>query len=816
MIRDLRFAFRMLVKSPGFASIAVLALALGIGVNTTVFGIVNTLLLRPLPVGHPEQLVQIYTLDARNGRAPNAHPNFLDYAKQNTVFTGIAAYQFVPLGFSNGGETSNIFGQIVSGNYFSVLEVPLALGRGFLPAEDATPNGIPVVVLAHRFWQKLGGDPGIIGSTLTLNGRPFTVVGVAPASFTGTDVGVAPDLWVPLAMRGWVAPGVQDWYENRRALMLNLVARLRPGVSISEAAAQMTTIARQLQTAYPDLNKDRSVVLESIDSAKTQGIGGPGNGSGMRNVSILLLVAAGSILLIACANVANLLLARATTRRLEMSVRLALGASRGRIIRQLLTESVLLALLGGIAGVVLAYWLGDVLLALVPATPVPLALDPSPDLRVLLYAFVLALLSGVVFGLVPALETARRDLTQGLRERAATTGSGSSRWSLRNFLVVAQIATSLLLLIGSGLFLKAFHKAQAIDPGFRTENLALLSFDLNLAGYDNTRALYGLREILDQVRRNPQVRDAALGEWVPLGFGGVGKTIYVEGRDADAELNRRFANVATISAGYFDTLGIPFLKGRKFTDVDAEPNAARVAIINETMARQLWPGEEPIGRRFRFFESDPIEVVGVAKDVKAISLAEAPTSMVYVPLAEAPKGSVTLFIHTAADPGPMVTEARQLLRTMDNRIPIIYEKTVSDHMAFALWPSWMGAILLGSFGLLALVLASMGVYGLMAYSVSQRTRELGIRMALGAQSWQVVHLVLRQGMALAAMGLIVGLAAAFSATRLLAALLYGVNPSDPVVFAGVTILLAAAAFAACYLPARRAVKIDPVVALRFE
>ena len=816
MIRDLRLAFRMLVKSPSFAVVAIVALALGIGVNTTMFGIVNTLLLRPLPVGNPEQLVQIYTDDARNGRAPNSYLNFVDYAKQNAVFSGIAAYQFVPMALSVAGITSNISAQIVSGNYFSVLEVTPALGRAFLPEEDATPNGIPVVVIAHRFWQKLGGDAGIVGSTLTLNGRPFTVVGVAPPSFTGTDVGLTPDLWVPTAMRGWVTPGVQDWFENRRALMLNVIARLKPGISLSQAEAQMKTIAQQLQNAYPEMNKDRTVALASLEEAKTQGIGGPGNESSVRNVSILLLAAAGGILLISCANVANLLLARAPTRQREMAVRLALGAGRGRIIRQLLTESLLLALLGGIGGVVLASWLGDVLVSLVPATPVPLAIDPSPDVRVLFYAFLMALLSGVIFGLAPALQTVRRDLTQALRERAATSGNGSTRWNVRNFLVVAQIAMSLLLLIGSGLFLKAFHKAQAIDPGFRTENLALLSFDLNLAGYDAARALQALREILEQARQNPQVRSADVGEWVPLGFGGIGKTIYVEGRESDADLNRKFANVATISAQYFETLGIPFVKGRKFTEADAEPNAAGVAIINETMARQLWPGEEAIGRTFRFFQAEPLAVVGVARDVKAVTLNEAPTAMVYVPLRDAPKGTVTLFIHTAADPGPMLVEARQLLRAMDTHIPIIYEKTIRDHMAFALWPSWMGAVLLGSFGLLALVLASMSVYGVMAYSVTQRTRELGIRMALGAQSWEVVRLVMRQGMSLAAVGLIVGLLAAFAATRLVAALLYGVNPSDPFVFAAVTILLAAAAFAACYFPARRAVKTDPVIALRFE
>ncbi|MFN2507508.1 MAG: FtsX-like permease family protein, partial [Chthoniobacterales bacterium] len=451
-----------------------------------------------------------------------------------------------------------------------------------------------------------------------------------------------------------------------------------------------------------------------------------------------------------------------------------------------------------------------------PATPVPLALDPAPDVRVLFYALVLALASGVIFGLAPALQTVRADLTEGLRERVASGGGSTNRWNLRNLLVVAQIAVSLLLLIGSGLFLKSFHKAQAIDPGFQRENLALLSLDLNLAGYDNARALQTIRQLLDRVRRNPQVRKADAGEWVPLGFGGRSRTIYAEGNGGDTEQNRKFANVSMITSGYFETLGIPFLKGRKFTEADAREKAAGVVIINETMARQFWPGEEAIGRRFRFFQTEPVEVIGITKDIKALSLGETPTAMVYQPVFEAPKGAITLFIRTAGPPGAILAESHRIVRAIDMHIPIVYEKTIDDHMAFALWPSWMGAVLLGTFGLLALVLASMGVYGVMAYTVSQRTRELGIRMALGAQRHEVVQLVLKQGMALATIGLVIGLLAAFAATRLLSALLYGVDPGDPTIFAGVTSLLGAAAFAACYFPARRAVKIDPVIALRFE
>ncbi len=813
MIGDLRFAFRMLVKSPGFTLVVFVALALGIGVNTTIFGFVNGLLLRPLPVGHSDRLVQLYTLDAQIGKQANSYLNYVDYAKHGTSLSGLAAYQFTPMGMTASGETTNVVAQIVTTNYWSVLEVAPVLGRGFLPEEDAIPDSHPVVVLAHRFWKKLGADQNVIGSALTLNGRRFTVVGVAPASFTGTDVGVGPDLWVPMSMRGWVMPA-NDWKENRRALMLNVIGRLRPGVSIEQAQAQLKTIARQLEQAYPEFNKERSVSLVPLEKAKSESLGGPGNENGLRNVSILFLAAAGSILLIACANVANLLLARATTRQREMAIRLSLGAGRGRIIRQLLTESLLLALLGGLGGVVLAYWLGDLLLALMPPTPVPLHLDAQPDGRVLLFALLLALASGVIFGIAPAWQTSRSNLTQELRERATSNAPG--RWHLRNLLVVAQIGGSLLLLIGSGLFLKAFHTAQAIKPGFRAENLALLSFDLHLAGYDQARAKQVMRELLEQVRSTPQVRSADLGQSIPLGFGGMGRTVFAEERPSNAEGNRKFANVSEVTPGYFGTMAIPLLRGRAFLDRDCEQAMPRVAIVNEAMAREFWPGQDALGRRFHFFQGAPVEVVAIVQNVKLFSLGEDATWIVYLPMNTQPQGGVTMFIHTAAAPGLMLGEAHRMLRRFDSHIPITYEKTVEKHLAFALWPSWMGAVLLGAFGVLALVLASMGVYGVMAYTVNQRTRELGIRMALGAQTHQVLALVLQQGMTLAAIGLGIGLLLALGCTRLLGALLYGVNPSDPVVFCGVTAILAVAAFAACYFPARRAVKIDPVVALRFE
>ena len=717
---------------------------------------------------------------------------------------------------TRGSDTLNVGGLLVTGNYFDLLQVKPLLGRTFLPEEDSTPNGHPVVVLGYKFWKKLGADPAIVSSQVTLNGHSFTVIGVAPAAFTGVDVGFDPDIYVPMSMHQWVRPGADLWFDLRRALLLNIVARLKPGVTMSEAQAQMRTIAKQLEQAYPDVNKERSIALVSLEAAKSQGLAGPNNEDLARNVSLLLLAASVSILLIACANVANLLLARSTARQGEMAIRLALGAGRGRIVRQLLTESVLLGVLGGVGGVILAYCLGDVLVALLPPTPFPISLNPQPDWRVLTFSFAVAALSGVIFGLAPALQMARWDLIQGLRERVSTGGGAVTRLNLRSLLVVAQIAVSLLLLIASGLFLKSFYKAQAIDPGFRTDNLDIVTINPVLAGYDSDRALQVVRAIADQIRHDPRIAGADVNNWIPL-FGGEGRTIVIDGRDPNDEHNRRFANYSPITPGYFQTMGIQLLRGRNFTAQDAEKNAAPVAIIDETMASEFWPNEDALGRRFRFMISkDPIEVIGIARNSKAVTLGEIPTPMVYWPLKEITDTGITLFVHTTGAPGMMLNEIRRIVRDVDVHIPITYEKTIRQHMAIALWPSWMGAMLLGSLGLLAFILASMGVYGVMAYSVSQRTRELGIRMALGAQTSQVIQLVLRQGMSLAVIGLGLGLFAAFGSTRLAGSLLYGVNPSDPVIFVGVTSLLAFAAFAACYFPARRALKINPVTALRTE
>ena len=670
MIADLRFAVRMLIKYPAFSIVAFLALVLGIGANTTVFGIINALLLRPLPVGHSEGVVKVFTTDNHiPGKLSMSYLNFQDYAKQNTAFSSMAAYTFAGMGMTRGTDTLNVVGLLVSGNYFDLLQVKPHLGRTFLPEEDATPNGHPVVVLGYSFWKKLGADPAIVGSPITLNGHSFTVIGVVPAAFTGVDVGFSPDLWVPISMHQWVRPGADFWFESRRALLLNIIARLKPGVTMSEAQAQMRTIAKQLEQAYPDVNKERSIALMSLEAAKSQGLAGPTNENLARDVSLLLLVASASILLIACANVANLLLARSTARQREMAVRLALGAGRGRIVRQLLTESILLGVIGGAGGVILAYCLGDVLIALLPPTPFPITLNPQPDWRVLIFSFVVAVLSGVIFGLAPALQMARWNLNQGLRERASTGGGAVTRLNLRSLLVVAQIAVSLLLLIGSGLFLKSFYEAQAINPGFRTDNLNLVTINPVLARYDTDRALQVVRAILDQIRHDPRVAGADVNNWVPL-QGGEARTIVIDGRDPNDEHNRRFANYSPITPGYFQTMGIHLLRGRNFTQQDAEKNAAPVAIIDETMAKQFWPNEDALGRRFRFMiDKAPIEVIGIARDSKATTLGEVPVPMVYWPLKEITDAGITLFVHTTGAPSVMLSQIRQIVRDVDVHIP---------------------------------------------------------------------------------------------------------------------------------------------------
>ena len=634
MLTDLRFAVRMLIKYPAFSLVAFLALVLGIGANTTVFGIINALLLRPLPVGHAEQMVKVFTTDNHiPGNQSTSYLNFQDYEKQNTVFSAMSAYTFAGVGMSRGNDTLNVGALLVTGNYFDLLQVKPSLGRAFLPEEDSTPNGHPVVVLGYKFWKKLGSDPAIIGSQVTLNGHSFTVIGVAPAAFTGVDVGFSPDLWVPMSMHQWVRPGGDFWWETRRALLLSIVARLNPGVPPSEAQAQMRTIAKRLEQAYPDVNKERSIALMSLEAAKAQGLGGPTNENLAQNVSLLLLVASASILLIACANVANLLLARSTARQREMAVRLALGAGRDRIVRQLLTESILLGVLGGVGGVILAYALGNILIALLPPTPFPIDLNPNPDWRVLIFSLLVAVSSGIFFGLAPALHVVRGDVQPHLASSGQGIGVGFRQGKLRAFLVVAEVALSIVLLIGAGLLMRSFLILTRVDLGFDPKNV--LYFELawrdsyNFSWSDpasivkvRTRKNSVTRQLLERMKAVPGVLSAAeCDEEPPLKFDST--DVIIPGRP---HVERWEARLESVSEDYFQTLGVPLLRGRDFSEDDV--NAGRyVMVINQAFARQYFPNEDPLGRKAKLAALDQayrdaprdtyFEIVGVVANYKS-------------------------------------------------------------------------------------------------------------------------------------------------------------------------------------------------------
>jgi putative ABC transport system permease protein len=823
LLQDFRFAWRLLLKSPAFTAVAVLSLALGIGANSTIFTLVNAVLLHPLPMKDPDSLVAMFTTDERNRGAflnllPTSPLNYADYRKMSDVFSGLVAHQGVPLSFAGKGEPEQIFGEIVSGDFFSVLGATPALGRGFLPDEDKVPGASLVAVVSNNFWQRqLGGDPGIVGQTLKLNGHAFTVVGVAAAGFKGVNTIAQPALWVPYMTYPQVATGFfKENIDSRRALIFNVAGRLKPGVTLAQAEARLKNLATQLGKEYPNDNGGRSVALLPLAQATIN----PGFRDNMVSAAGLLLTVVGLVLLIACANVANLLLARASVRQREVAVRLSLGASRRRLIRQLLTEGLLLAIVAGVLGMALAYWAQGVLWSQRPPGLAADAVDLRPDLRVLGFTLGVSLLTAVLFGLLPAWRSSRPDLASELKQRGGGSGFGSHLWSLRNMLVSLQVAVSLCVLIGAGLFVKSLGHSQKIDPGFDYEKLALLTFDLGAQGYDDERAHDFQNRVLERVSGLPGVERATLASGVPLFQGGFSRTVFPEGVDSSDRKNGKLVQLNTVKPGYFETMGIPLKRGRDFAATDHK-NAPHVVVINETMARQFWPEQEALGKRFKFFGQDWWnEVVGVAKDGKYNFLGENPQPHIYLSLEQVFEPAVTLHVRTSGDPTTALGMARKEVQAMDRLLPITGVFTFGEILRQSLWAPRMGAALLVVFGLLSLVLAVIGIYGVMSYSVNQRTRELGLRMALGAEPGEVVKLVVTQGSALALVGIGIGLAVSLGLGLLFSAqlsgLLFDVSLRDPLIFVGIPLLLAAAALVASAQPAWRASRVDPTVALRIE
>ena len=818
LLQDVRYALRQLRRSPGFALVAVLTLALGIGANTTIFTVVNAVLLRPLPVEDPEHLVAVLGTDARNSTAqqqflPMSYLNFQDLRDKNEVLTGMAAFTQAGVNLSGAGNPEQLNAALVSGNYFDVLGVHAALGNTFDREQAKKTGGYPVVVLSYGFWQRrFGADRSIVGKPITLNQQPYTVIGVASKSFQGTFTVGTPDLWIPDAMHDQVLTGIaKEWFLQRRPLMMFAFGRLRSGVSLQQAQANLQTIAAQLAKEYPNENEGRNVRLLPL-AITTLGANGR---DAIVMAGALLMTVVGLVLLIACANLANLLLARGADRRKELAVRMSLGATRSRLVTLLLTESVLLALAGGGAGLAISIGFRSVLMAFRPPFLNPGDIDMTMDPRVLLFTIVLALGTAFAFGMLPAWQAIRFSLNDTLKEGGGRSGSGGGRHTVRNGLVVVEVALSMIALIGSGLFLSSLHNAQQIDPGFETKNLLVMSFDLGAQNYTEAQGREFYRRLMERLRAIPQVRDASVASNGPLA-GGLARTVFPEGVDPTDRRNGVLTAVNQVDTEYFKTTGTSILHGRGFAETDRE-GAPLVAVVNQAFADKFFPGQDALGKRFRCWgETWILEIVGVARTAKQNSLGEDPTPAFFLPMLQQYSPGVTLHVRTAGDPMAAMPTVRSAVQELDRQLPLVQVQTISQVLDAVLWPARFGAMLLLVFGLLALTLAAIGIYGVMSYSVQQRRQELGIRLALGAQKRDVLRLVLGQGLWLAGAGALVGLVAAFLLGRAVSALLFGVQAVDPVTFTGVPLVLIGVALLACYIPARRATRVDPIIALRYE
>jgi predicted permease len=813
--QDLRYSARILLKNPGFTLVAVLTLALGIGANTAIFSLIDTVLLKTLPVKNPEQLVTLTSVrSAGKQRIPFSYPNFHDLRERNQVFKEIFAFDGLALNLSEGGQTERVSGQLVSGNFFSGLGVKPFLGRVFSADDDKLPGAHPLAILGHKFWQRrLASDPNVIGRTIQLNGYPFTVVGISPPGFFGVEVGSAPEVWVPFMMQPQLSNG-DDRLRMRGVLRIGIMARLNPGVSVRQAQIATDLLNQQISKEAPGINaRMRDYLLGQHIELVPASKGLSSLRSQFKQPLLILMGMVGLVLLIACANVANLLLARAATREKEIAVRMALGASRSRLARQLLTESLLLAFLGALLGLLFASWATDLLVNLVAQSRFTLELQP--DLRVLSFNLGITVLTGTLFGLAPTIQATRPDLTPALKNETPTLAGGGSRFELRKILVVAQVALSLLLLVGAGLFVRTLQNLQELDLGFRADKVLLLSIDPGLNGYqpDQTRNFYA--QLIERVKTLPGVQSASLADHPLLGGASIdGLSIegYQPGPGQDMSTTTK-----KVTPGFFDTMGIPLLLGRDFSASDG-PGAPKVVIINETLARSFWGKENPIGKRIGVGIKIPdSEIIGVIKDTKYRFLKERIPRTVYLPYSAGRRtAEATLHVRTAGEPKDLIAAIRHETQALDQNLPLYNVRTFIDLRAEAMSQERIIATLSSVFGLLALLLASIGLYGVMAYAVARRTREIGIRLALGAQNRDVLKLVIRQGMALVAVGLAIGLAGALVLTRFIAGQLYGVGTNDPATFATISLLLTAVALVACYLPARRATKVDPMIALRSE
>ena len=811
LIQDIKFGLRMLLKSPSMSIIATVALALGIGANTAIFSVVNAVLLRPLPFPNPDALVAVYETNQRRGtiRGSHSYPNFFDIRTQNTVFERVAVYRSSDFIMTGRGEPARLMGAVMTADLFPLLGIAPAMGRTFLPDEDKPSETGRVVVLSHRLFQtRFGGDASILNQQITLDGRSFTVVGVMPPSFEFPIQNEPVDLWTTIAGD---SSGADPITAQRGAHFLNVIARLKPDVTPEQAQGDLNTIAARLEQQYPDTNAQRGLRMESALMALVGDV---------RPALLILLGAVACVLLIACANVANLLLARATSRHKEMAVRAALGASRLRVIRQLLTESVLLSLVGGALGLLLAVWWADLLVAL-GKEDIPRAVHVGIDWRVLGFTLGVSIVTGLIFGLAPAFHSSKTDLVESLKDGGRGTSEGARRNRLRSILAVGELAVAVVLLVVAGLLIKSLWRLQNVNSGLQPDNVMTFNLALPETRYKTDRQAQFFEALKTRIESSPGVQSASTILPLPLSGDRFSISFQIEGREV-APKDEPSADIFFTGVGYFGTMGIPIVKGRDFEQRD-QHGSTPVVIITEEFARQYFPNEDPIGKRiqpgistFEDEDSPMREIVGVVSDIRNRTLNTEPKPAYYVPQTQVPFSQMAVVIKTNNEPRGLISGMTKEVAALDADLPLFGVKTMREYLSASVAGPRFNTTLLSIFAGVALVLTLVGLYGVMSYSVAQRTNEIGIRLALGAQTRDVLWMIVKQGSILILLGLGFGLAGAYAATRVISSLLFGVTAKDPFTFAAAAVLLAIVALLACYIPAWRATKVDPLQALRYE
>jgi len=810
--QDVRYSLRMIVKAPGFAAIAILTLALGIGANTTIFSWINSALLNPVPgLARPSEVVSLTLSKPGDNPFPFTYPDLEAMRDGQQSFTGITACSFAQMSLTGKSKPERVWGMVVSANYFEILGVRPILGRGFLPVEDEKPGGAPVAVISYRFWQThFGANPDIVGRTIEINQHPYTIVGVTPAVFQGSQTGVRTEIWVPIMMEAQVN-SLGDLLHDHHQFWLLAFGRLKPGVVLSQAQEEMTLRLKPEAKNYPEEHKGHDSVTVYPLWRNPFGLN-----QFLSTLLPMLMSIAGLVLLLACANVANLMLVRSVGRRREIAIRMSLGASRWRLVRQLLVESLMLALAGGAVALLITFWTEGTLMKFMPVTEdIPLSLSIATDRTVLLATLVISVLTGVIFGILPALRSSGVAPVAVLKEDTGSASGGPKKARLASGLVVVQISLSLLLLICAGLFIRSFLSAQQINPGFNPHNVLIASYDLFTAGYSDASGAEFDRQLQAKLEALPGIQSVALTDRVPLGFGGGSTSVKPEGYVSQANESME-TQVAIITPNYFQTIQIPIVKGRDFTLQDTK-SSQRAVIVSETFANRYWPNQEALGKQlYTDLPKEWFTVVGVARDSKVTGLNEKPTPFLYLPLYQVYHATMIINARVAGDPLTFRETVEKTVHELNADLVVFDVTTLELREQFASFGQRVAGTFVGSFGLLALVLAAVGIYGVTAYTTRQRTHEIGVRMALGASTDNILRLVLGHGLRLTLVGVVLGLAASFVLTRYLRSMLLGVTSTDSLTFSCVAILLCAVALFASFIPARRAMRVDPMVALRYE